>query len=34
MIEEHHLEILKFFEKERDINQNRMRFCFTIKVVS
>lgn len=27
MIEEHHLEILKFFEKERDINPNRMRFC-------
>lgn len=27
MIEEHHLEILKFFEKERDINPNRMRLC-------
>lgn len=27
LIEENNIEILKFYEKKRDINPNRMKFC-------
>lgn len=27
IIDENNIEIMKFYEKERDVNPNRMRFC-------